>query len=133
MAYIDAANLKITDFDFVKDCFELVRIKTSTPITIPMNEMSRAIWMKYSKDKNGKRKDNKPIDEHYLFPRSNKNEFFQIKKCNDGLKKIGEILQKDLSNMVNISIKSGGGLKKVLRMKCLYILFSILIWEERHL
>ena len=69
LAYVDAANLKVADFDFAKDCFELIRIKTSAPTTIPMNEMSRAIWMKYSKDKNGKRNDGNKVDTHYLFPR----------------------------------------------------------------
>jgi integrase len=112
LAYIDAANLKITDYDFKKDCFELIRIKTSAPTVIPMNEMSRAIWMKYSKDKNFKRNDGRKVDAHYLFPRFKGDNFFTNQSCNDGLKRLGEILKDHLSNMVNISVKSGGGIKE---------------------
>jgi site-specific recombinase XerD len=112
LAYIDAANLKITDYDFKKDCFELIRIKTSAPTTIPMNEMSRAIWMKYSKDKNFKRSDGRKVDSHYLFPRFKGKAFFTNQSCNEGIKRIGIILKDHLSNMVNISIRSGGGIKE---------------------
>jgi len=112
LAYVDAANLKITDYDFKKDCFELIRIKTSAPTVIPMNEMSRAIWMKYSKDKNFKRNDGRKIDTHYLFPRFKGKNFFTNQSCNDGLKRLGEVLKDHLSNMVNISVKSGGGIKE---------------------
>ena len=111
LAYIDAANIKITDYDFSKDCFELIRIKTSAPTTIPMNEMSRAIWMKYSKDKNGKRKDGNPIDKHYLFPRMKEDKFYTNQNCNDGLKRIGFYLKEHLSNMVNVEKRSGSGFK----------------------
>lgn len=112
LAYIDAANLKITDYDFGKDCFELIRIKTSAPTVIPMNEMSRAIWMKYSKDKNFKRNDGREVDSHYLFPRFKGNNFYTNQSCNDGLKRIGKILMDHLKNMVNISVRSGGGIKE---------------------
>ena len=112
LAYIDAANLKVSDFDFKKDCFELIRIKTSAPTTIPMNEMSRAIWMKYSKDKNGKRVDGNKVDIHYLFPRVNVDKFLSNANTNSMLKRIGNEFKKDLSNLVNVEIRSGGGVKK---------------------
>jgi integrase len=112
LAYIDAANLKVSDFDFKKDCFELIRIKTSAPTTIPMNEMSRAIWMKYSKDKNGKRVDGNKVDIHYLFPRVNGDKFLSNANTNSMLKRIGNEFKKDLSNLVNVEIRSGGGVKK---------------------
>ncbi len=113
LSYIDAANLKIRDYDFTKDCFELVRQKTSTPLTIPMNEMSRAIWMKYSKDKNGKRNDGREVDSHYLFPRIDYSKsFLSNANTNLALKRIGKVLQKDLSQMVNIEVKSGSGFKE---------------------
>lgn len=112
LAYIDAANLKVSDFDFKKDCFELIRIKTSAPTTIPMNEMSRAIWMKYSKDKNGKRNDGNKVDVHYLFPRVKGEKFLSNANTNSMLKRIGNEFKKDLSNMVNIEVRSGVGYKK---------------------
>lgn len=113
LSYIDAANLKISNYDFKKDCFELVRVKTSTQITIPMNEMSRAIWMKYSKDKNGKRTDGKIVDVHYLFPRMDGgSKFLSNANTNSALKRIGEVLQKDLNTMVNIEVRSGSGVKE---------------------
>jgi site-specific recombinase XerD len=111
LAYVDAANLKVADFDFVKDCFELIRIKTSAPTTIPMNEMSRAIWMKYSKDKNGKRNDGNKVDTHYLFPRFGGDKFLSNANTNSMLKRIGLEVKADLSNMVNIEVRSGSGYK----------------------
>ena len=111
LAYVDAANLKVADFDFVKDCFELIRIKTSAPTTIPMNEMSRAIWMKYSKDKNGKRNDGNKVDTHYLFPRFGGDKFLSNANTNSMLKRIGLEVKGDLSNMVNIEVRSGSGYK----------------------
>ena len=111
LAYVDAANLKVADFDFVKDCFELIRIKTSAPTTIPMNEMSRAIWMKYSKDKNGKRNDGNKVDSHYLFPRFGGDKFLSNANTNSMLKRIGLEVKDDLSNMVNIEVRSGSGYK----------------------
>ncbi len=112
LAYVDAANLKVADFDFGKDCFELIRIKTSAPPTIPMNEMSRAIWMKYSKDKNGKRNDGNKVDTHYLFPRFDGDKFLSNANTNSILKRIGLEVKADLSNMVNIEVRSGSGFKK---------------------
>ncbi len=112
LAYVDAANLKISDFDFGKDCFELIRIKTSAPTTIPMNEMSRAIWMKYSKDKNGRRNDGNKVDTHYLFPRFDGNNFLSNANTNTMLKRVGIVLKDDLSNLVNIEVRSGSGYKK---------------------
>jgi integrase len=111
LAYVDAANLKVTDFDFAKDCFELIRLKTSAPTTIPMNEMSRAIWMKYSKDKNGKRNDGNKVDTHYLFPRFGGDKFLSNANTNSMLKRIGLEVKADLSNMVNIEVRSGSGYK----------------------
>ena len=111
LAYVDAANLKVTDFDFAKDCFELIRLKTSAPTTIPMNEMSRAIWMKYSKDKNGKRNDGNKVDTHYLFPRFVGDKFLSNANTNSILKRIGLEVKADLSNMVNIEVRSGSGYK----------------------
>ena len=112
LAYVDAANLKVTDFDFAKDCFELIRLKTSAPTTIPMNEMSRAIWMKYSKDKNGKRNDGNKVDTHYLFPRFVGDKFLSNANTNSILKRIGLEVKADLSNMVNIEVRSGSGYKE---------------------
>jgi integrase len=112
LAYVDAANLKVADFDFAKDCFELIRIKTSAPTTIPMNEMSRAIWMKYSKDKNGKRNDGNKVDTHYLFPRFVGDKFLSNANTNSMLKRIGLEVKDDLSNMVNIEVRSGSGVKE---------------------
>ena len=112
LAYVDAANLKVADFDFAKDCFELIRIKTSAPTTIPMNEMSRAIWMKYSKDKNGKRNDGNKVDTHYLFPRFDGDKFLSNANTNSMLKRIGLEVKEDLSNMVNIEVRSGSGYKE---------------------
>ncbi len=112
LAYVDAANLKISDFDFGKDCFELIRIKTSAPTTIPMNEMSRAIWMKYSKDKNGRRNDGNKVDTHYLFPRLDGNKFLSNANTNTMLKRVGLVVKDDLSNLVNVEVRSGSGYKK---------------------
>jgi hypothetical protein len=112
LAYIDAAQLKTSDFNYDKDCFELKRVKTNTPTTIPMNEMSRAIWMKYVKDKNSKRQDGLEVPLHYLFPRFNKEQFYSNQRCNDALKVIGKVLKSKLSNLVNIEIRAGGGVKK---------------------
>jgi integrase len=113
LSYIDAANLKIKDVDIDKDLIEIVRTKTSTPLSIPLNETSRAIWRKYSKDKNFKRKDGKIIDTHYLFPRfEGSDKFLSNANTNSTLKKIGEVLQKELSNMVNIEVRSGSGVKE---------------------
>jgi integrase len=112
LAYVDAANLKVADFDFAKDCFELIRLKTSAPTTIPMNEMSRAIWMKYSKDKNGKRNDGNKVDTHYLFPRFDGEKFLSNANTNLILKRIGLEVKADLSNMVNVEIRSGSGFKE---------------------
>jgi integrase len=113
LSYIDAANLKIKDVDIDKDLIEIIRAKTSTPISIPLNETSRAIWRKYSKDKNFKRKDGHKIDTHFLFPRfEGSDKFLSNANTNSTLKKIGEVLQKDLSNMVNVEVRSGSGVKK---------------------
>ena len=68
--------------------------------------------MKYSKDKNFKRTDGRKVDSHYLFPRFKGENFFTNQSCNDGLKRIGEILMDHLKNMVNISVRSGGGIKE---------------------
>ncbi len=113
LSYIDAANLKIKDVDIDKDLIEIVRTKTSTPLSIPLNETSRAIWRKYSKDKNFKRKDGKVVDNHFLFPRfEGSDKFLSNANTNSTLKKIGEVLQKELSNMVNIEVRSGSGVKE---------------------
>ena len=112
LSYIDGSNVKISDYNFDSDCFELVRIKTNTPTTIPMNEMSRSIWMKYSKDKNGKLKKGVDFESHYLFPRFKGNKFYSNQNCNDGLKRIGELLKDDLDNLVNVEVVSGGGIRK---------------------
>ena len=64
--YYVESNPQISDYDFAKDCFELVRIKNDTPTTIPMNEMSRSIWKKYSKDKNGKLSKGVDLEPQYL-------------------------------------------------------------------
>jgi site-specific recombinase XerD len=111
LAYIDAANLKITDFDYDKDCFILIRKKTSTPVMIPMNDMSRRIWMKYCKDKHYKTIDGRTRPTHYLFPRVKGDNFFTNQNCNDGLKVLGEHLKDKLSNMVNIEVRAGSGVK----------------------
>lgn len=113
LSYIDAANLKIKDVDIDKDLIEIVRAKTSTPLSIPLNETSRAIWRKYSKDKNFKRKDGYKIDTHYLFPRfEGSDKFLSNANTNSTLKRIGEVLKKDLSNMVNVEVRSGSGVKE---------------------
>lgn len=113
LSYIDAANLKIKDVDIDKDLIEIVRAKTSTPLSIPLNETSRAIWRKYSKDKNFKRKDGNKIDAHYLFPRfEGSDKFLSNANTNSTLKRIGEVLQKHLSNMVNVEVRSGSGVKE---------------------
>jgi integrase len=111
LSYVDAASLKITDFDYDKDCFILIRKKTSTPVMIPMNDMSRRIWMKYCKDKHYKTIDGRPRPTHYLFPRVKGNNFFTNQNCNDKLKKIGEFLKDKLSNMVNVEVRAGSGIK----------------------
>jgi integrase len=104
--------LKIKDVDIDKDLIEIVRAKTSTPLSIPLNETSRAIWRKYSKDKNFKRKDGNVIDTHFLFPRfDGSNKFLSNANTNLALKRIGEVLQKHLSNMVNVEVRSGSGFK----------------------
>ena len=112
LSYIDGSNVKISDYNFDSDCFELVRIKTNTPTTIPMNEMSRSIWMKYSKDKNGKLKKGVDFESHYLFPRFKGNKFYSNQNCNDGLKRIGELLKDEFDNLVNVEVVSGGGIRK---------------------
>jgi hypothetical protein len=76
-----------------------------------MNEMSRAIWMKYSKDKNGKRNDGNKVDTHYLFPRFVGDKFLSNANTNSMLKRIGLEVKDDLSNMVNIEVRSGSGYK----------------------
>lgn len=112
LSYVDAANLKIKDVDIDKDLIEIVRAKTSTPLSIPLNETSRAIWRKYSKDKNFKRKDGNVIDTHFLFPRfDGSDKFLSNANTNLALKRIGEVLQKHLSNMVNVEVRSGSGFK----------------------
>jgi hypothetical protein len=112
LAYIDAANLKISQCNLEKDCFILVRHKTSTPVTIPLNDMSRRIWIKYSKGKNGKEDNGRPLPNHYLFPRIKDDKFFSNQNCNDGLKTIGRRLKDKLSNLVNIEMRAGDGVKK---------------------
>jgi hypothetical protein len=78
---------------------------------IPMNDMSRRIWMKYCKDKHYKTIDGRPRPTHYLFPRIKGDNFFTNQNCNDGLKMIGEHLKNKLSNMVNIEVRAGSGVK----------------------
>jgi len=113
LSYIDAANLKVKEVDIDKDLIEIKRAKTSTQLTIPMNETSRPIWMKYSKDKNFKRYDGNKADAHFLFPRfEGSNKFLSNANTNLTLKRIGEVLQKHLSNMVNIEVRSGSVIKE---------------------
>jgi site-specific recombinase XerD len=112
LAYIDAANIKTTDIDYEKDCFVLTRRKTSTPVTIPLNEMSRRIWMKYSKGKHSQSVDGRHRPTHYLFPRVYEDSFFSNQKCNDALKAIGRELKDKLGNMVNIEMRAGSGVKE---------------------
>jgi integrase len=111
LSYIDAANLRLADFNEESDCFHLTRIKTKTPITIPMNPMSREIFSKYSFKKNAKGKDGIERPNHYLFPRESGNKFYSNQKCNDALKKIGEIVKDKFSVMVNVEVRSGKGFK----------------------
>ena len=113
LSYIDAANLRVRDVDIDKDLIEIVRAKTSTPLTIPLNETSRKIWRKYSEDKNFKRKDGRKTDNHFLFPRfEGSDKFLSNANTNSALKRIGEVLSKDLSNMINVEVRSGSGLKE---------------------
>ncbi len=112
LAYVDASNLRISQCDLEKDCFILVRHKTSTPVTIPLNDMSRRIWMKYSKGKNGKEDNGRPLPNHYLFPRVNGDKFYSNQNCNDGLKIIGRRLKDKLNNFVNIEMRAGDGVKE---------------------
>ena len=113
LSYIDAANLKVKEVDIDKDLIEIKRAKTSTQLTIPMNETSRPIWKKYSKDKNFKRYDGNKADAHYLFPRfEGSSKFLSNANTNLTLKRIGEVLQKHLSNMVNVEVRSGSVIKE---------------------
>ena len=105
--------MRVRDVDIDKDLIEIVRAKTSTPLTIPLNETSRKIWRKYSEDKNFKRKDGRKTDNHFLFPRfEGSDKFLSNANTNSALKRIGEVLSKDLSNMINVEVRSGSGLKE---------------------
>jgi hypothetical protein len=112
LAYIDAANLRISNYHPDEECFVLVRHKTSTPVRIPLNDMSRRIWYKYSKGKNGKEDKGRPLPNHFLFPRVKEDKFYSNQNCNDGLKAIGRKLKDKLNNFVNVELRAGEGVKK---------------------
>ena len=111
LAYIDAANFRISNYNHTEDCFILVRHKTSTPVRIPLNDMSRRIFHKYSAGKNGKEDKGRTLPNHYLFPRVNEDKFYSNQNCNDGLKVIGRRLKDKLNNFVNIELRAGDGVK----------------------
>jgi hypothetical protein len=112
LAYIDAANLRISNYHPDEECFVLVRHKTSTPVRIPLNDMSRRIWYKYSNGKNGKEDKGRPLPNHFLFPRVKEDKFYSNQNCNDGLKAIGRKLKDKLNNFVNVELRAGEGVKK---------------------
>jgi hypothetical protein len=112
LAYIDAANLKISNYHPNEECFVLVRHKTSTPVRIPLNDMSRRIYYKYANGKNGKEDKGRPLPNHFLFPRVKDDKFFSNQNCNDGLKAIGRRLKDKLNNFVNVELRAGEGVKK---------------------
>jgi hypothetical protein len=111
LAYIDAANFRISNYNHTEDCFILVRHKTSTPVRIPLNDTSRRIFHKYSAGKNGKEDKGRALPNHYLFPRVNEDKFYSNQNCNDGLKVIGRRLKDKLNNFVNIELRAGDGVK----------------------
>ena len=111
LAYIDAANLRISNYHPNEECFVLVRHKTSTPVNIPLNDMSRRIWYKYSSGKNGKEDNGRTLPNHFLFPRVKEDKFFSNQNCNDGLKTIGRRLKDKLNNFVNGELRAGEGVK----------------------
>jgi site-specific recombinase XerD len=111
LAYIDAANLRISNYNPNEECFVLVRHKTLTPVKIPLNDMSRRIWYKYSSGKNGKEDNGRVLPNHFLFPRVKEDKFFSNQNCNDGLKTIGRRLKDKLNNFVNIELRAGEGVK----------------------
>jgi hypothetical protein len=111
LAYIDAANLRISNYHPNEECFVLVRHKTSTPVKIPLNDMSRRIWYKYSNGKNGKEDNGRTLPNHFLFPRVKEDKFFSNQNCNDGLKTIGRRLKDKLNNFVNVELRAGEGVK----------------------
>jgi len=112
LAYIDASNLRISNYHPNDECFVLVRHKTSTPVKIPLNDMSRRIWYKYSNGKNGKEDKGRPLPNHFLFPRVKEDKFYSNQNCNDGLKAIGRKLKDKLNNFVNVELRAGEGVKK---------------------
>lgn len=112
LAYIDAANLRISNYHPNEECFVLVRHKTSTPVRIPLNDMSRRIWYKYSNGKNGKEDKGRPLPNHFLFPRVTDDKFYSNQNCNDGLKAIGRKLKDKLNNFVNVELRAGDGVKE---------------------
>jgi hypothetical protein len=111
LAYIDAANFRISNYSHKEDCFILVRHKTSTPVRIPLNDMSRRIFHKYSSGKNGKEDNGRPLPNHFLFPRVSEDKFYSNQNCNYGLKAIGRRLKDKLNNLVNIELRAGEGVK----------------------
>jgi hypothetical protein len=112
LAYIDAANFRISNYNHTEDCFILIRHKTSTPVRIPLNDMSRRIFHKYSFGKNGKEDKGRPLPNHFLFPRVTEDKFYSNQNCNDGLKAIGRKLKDKLNNFVNIELRAGEGVKE---------------------
>jgi site-specific recombinase XerD len=112
LAYIDAANLRISNYQPDEECFVLVRHKTSTPVRIPLNDMSRRIWYKYSNGKNGKEDKGRPLPNHFLFPRVKEDKFYSNQNCNYGLKTIGRRLKDKLNNFVNVELRAGDGVKE---------------------
>ncbi len=123
LRWSDVVQIKINDYDYLKNTFSLLQQKTSMYVSIMENKLSKQIWKKYSKNKSFKQ---------YLFPlpckENDKSRINYNTKINHHLKQVGKIL--GFNNTVEV-VKMNG--KDMVKNKVpLYSVLSFHMGRKTH-
>lgn len=105
LRWSDVVQIKINDYDYLKNTFSLLQQKTSMYVSIMENKLSKHIWKKYSKNKSF---------TQYLFPlpckENDKSRINYNTKINHHLKQVGKIL--GFNNTVEVVTMNGKDMRK---------------------
>ncbi len=95
--YGDCIKIKLSDYNFKEEVFRITMEKTQRTVKIPINKITKEIFIKYSKDK---------TLNDYLFPLTKMGNFYPNQKINNHLKTICEAIG-GFGRLVHLPIKSG--------------------------
>jgi integrase len=105
LRWSDVVQIKINDYDYLKNTFSLLQQKTSMYVSIMENKLSKHIWKKYSKNKSF---------TQYLFPlpckENDRSRINYNTKINHHLKQVGKIL--GFNNTVEVVTMNGKDMTK---------------------